>query len=99
MQTRCGPACPGGRDPLYGLGLEPAAHPVQSWHRERAIPSPLIYRAQVRIKDAAKTPAARHIHLRPGMVASAEIKTGKRFIASYILDPILRTADEGLREP
>jgi multidrug efflux pump subunit AcrA (membrane-fusion protein) len=61
--------------------------------------SPLIYRAQVRIKDAAKTLAARHIRLRPGMVASAEIKTGKRSIASYILDPILRTADEGLREP
>jgi len=37
--------------------------------------------------------------VRPGMVASAEIKTGKRSIAAYVLDPILRTTDESLREP
>jgi len=36
---------------------------------------------------------------RPELVATAEIKTGKRSIASYILNPILRTADEGMREP
>ena len=43
--------------------------------------------------------AARGIHVRPGLVASAEIKTGKRSVMSYILNPILRTADESLREP
>jgi hypothetical protein len=42
---------------------------------------------------------ARGIHLRPGLVVTAEIKTGKRSIASYVLDPILRTTDESLREP
>jgi len=42
---------------------------------------------------------ARGIHIRPGLVATAEIKTGKRSIASYILNPILRTADESLKEP
>jgi hemolysin D len=32
-------------------------------------------------------------------VASAEIKTGTRTIASYILNPVLRITDESMREP
>jgi hemolysin D len=61
--------------------------------------SQLVYRVQVRITDDLRGVVARGFRLRPGLVASAEIKTGKRSIASYILNPILRTADEGLREP
>jgi HlyD family secretion protein len=61
--------------------------------------SELVYRVQVRITDNLGELAARGIHIRPGLVASAEIKTGKRSIASYVLNPILRTADEGMREP
>jgi len=61
--------------------------------------SPLVYRLQVRISDNVAALAARGIRIRPGLVASAEIKTGKRSIMSYILNPILRTADESLREP
>jgi len=59
----------------------------------------LVYRVQVRITDSLHDLAARSIHVRPGLVASAEIKTGKRSVASYILDPVLRTTDESLREP
>lgn len=58
-----------------------------------------VFRVQVRIVDSLKDLVARGIHVRPGLIASAEIKTGKRSVASYILDPILRTADESLREP
>ena len=58
-----------------------------------------IYPLQVRITDNLGTLAAKGIRVRPGMVASAEIKTGKRSIAAYVLDPILRTTDESLREP
>jgi len=61
--------------------------------------SELVYRVQVRLTETPRILAARGIHLRPGLVATAEIKTGKRSIASYILNPILRTADESLREP
>jgi len=61
--------------------------------------SQLVYRVQVRITDSLRDLAARSIHVRPGLVASAEIKTGKRSVASYILDPVLRTTDESLREP
>ena len=66
-----------------------------------ATQSPLVYRAQVRITDklSASLAAARHPHVKPGLVSSAEIKTGKRSIISYILDPILRTTDESMREP
>jgi HlyD family secretion protein len=61
--------------------------------------SELVYRAQVHLTDSVRALTKRGIHLRPGLVATAEIKTGKRSIASYVLNPILRTADEGMREP
>ena len=61
--------------------------------------SQLVYRARVRLTDPPADLARRGFHMRPGLVASAEIKTGKRSIASYVLNPILRTADEGMREP
>jgi hemolysin D len=61
--------------------------------------SQFFYRAQVRLTTPLGELARRGIHLRPGLVATAEIKTGKRSIASYILDPVLRTTDESLREP
>jgi multidrug efflux pump subunit AcrA (membrane-fusion protein) len=61
--------------------------------------SELIYRVQVRITDRLHDLAGRGIHVGPGLVASAEIKSGKRSVASYILNPILRTADESLHEP
>jgi hemolysin D len=66
--------------------------------REDAVPQ-LVYRVQVRIVDHLNALALRSIHVKPGLVASAEIKTGKRSVASYILNPILRTTDESLREP
>jgi hemolysin D len=59
----------------------------------------LVYRAQVRLTQSPREIAGRGIRLRPGLVATAEIKTGKRSIASYVLNPILRTADEGMKEP
>ena len=61
--------------------------------------SELVYRAQVHLTDSVRDLTKRGIHLRPGLVATAEIKTGKRSIASYVLNPILRTADEGMKEP
>ncbi len=61
--------------------------------------SDLVYRAQVPLTETTGHLVARGISLRPGLVATAEITTGKRSIASYILNPILRTADEGMKEP
>jgi HlyD family secretion protein len=61
--------------------------------------SSLVYKAQVAVTDTVASLAARGIRLRPGLVATAEIRTGTRTIASYVLNPILRTTDEGMREP
>ena len=47
-----------------------------------AAPAPLVYRAQVRISDKLSDLAARGLHVKPGLVASAEIKTGKRSVVS-----------------
>ncbi|MCA8023632.1 HlyD family type I secretion periplasmic adaptor subunit [Burkholderia metallica] len=38
------------------------------------------------------------ISLTPGMSVSAEIKTGKRSVAHYFLDPVIQTGQESLRE-
>jgi len=59
----------------------------------------LVYRIQVRITDDKADLVKRGIRLKPGLVASAEIKTGRRTIARYILDPVLKISDESLREP
>jgi HlyD family secretion protein len=61
--------------------------------------SKLVYRVDVHLTDSLAGLAARGIRIRPGLVATAEVKTGRRSIISYILDPILRTADESMREP
>ena len=62
-------------------------------------PSQLVYRAQVQLTDATRALLRRGIRLRPGMVAAAQIKTGKRSIISYILNPVLRIGNESLKEP
>ena len=36
--------------------------------------------------------------LEPGMAVTAEIKTGRRTVISYLLSPLLRMRQEGLRE-
>jgi HlyD family secretion protein len=61
--------------------------------------APMVYRARVRLVGKPANWAVREIRLRPGLVASAEIKTGRRSIASYILEPVMRTTDESMREP
>ncbi|MGZ2749273.1 HlyD family type I secretion periplasmic adaptor subunit [Burkholderia stagnalis] len=38
------------------------------------------------------------INLTPGMTVSAEIKTGKRSVAHYFLDPVIQTGQESMRE-
>ena len=38
------------------------------------------------------------INLTPGMEVTAEIKTGKRSVAHYFLDPVMQTGQESMRE-
>lgn len=37
--------------------------------------------------------------LTPGMTLTAEIKVSQRSVLSYFLYPLLKTFDEGIREP
>jgi len=38
------------------------------------------------------------VALTPGMAVTAEIKTGRRRLIAYLLDPVLRYRDESFRE-
>lgn len=62
-------------------------------------PARLVYRVQVQLDAKPAETLTRGIRLKPGLVATAEIKTGDRTIASYVLDPVLKITDESLREP
>lgn len=62
-------------------------------------PMAQVYRLRVRLDDSTRNLAKRGIYLRPGLLAASEIETGRRTVASYILNPILKTADESFREP
>ncbi|HEY0106461.1 MAG TPA: HlyD family type I secretion periplasmic adaptor subunit [Rhizomicrobium sp.] len=61
--------------------------------------SRVVFRAEVQLKETAGRIAGLGIRLRPGLVATAEIKAGERTIASYVLDPIVKTSREAMREP
>jgi hemolysin D len=58
----------------------------------------LVY--SVRIKPLAGHIVAdgRPVALTPGMAVTAEIKTGRRRVIEYLLDPVLRYRDESFRE-
>lgn len=57
------------------------------------------YRVQIRL-DEARDERARELldHLRPGMQADVEIKTGERSVLTYLLKPILRAFSGALHE-
>jgi HlyD family secretion protein len=57
------------------------------------------YRAHIRIDREEFRNLPDGFELRPGMVASTEIKVGKRTLAAYIFHPLLRPFLESLREP
>ncbi|MCF2135204.1 MULTISPECIES: HlyD family type I secretion periplasmic adaptor subunit [Mycetohabitans] len=58
----------------------------------------LTFVARIRIETNRIRANDTWINLSPGMAVTAEIKTGQRSVAHYFLDPVARTAQEGLRE-
>jgi hemolysin D len=57
------------------------------------------FRARVALDPPSLHDVPADFRLIPGMTTSAEVTVGKRTIISYLLDPIIRLFDEGLREP
>jgi hemolysin D len=58
----------------------------------------LLYAARVALDEARMQVEDRMVDLAPGMAVTVEIKTGRRRIIEYLLSPLLRYKQEGLRE-
>ncbi len=56
------------------------------------------YVAHVALDSATMVVDGREQALSPGMAVTAEIKTGRRRVISYLLSPLRRYAHEGIRE-
>jgi hemolysin D len=57
------------------------------------------YKAKITLASQRLATVPGDILLAPGMVATAEIRAGKRTVLSYFLYPIIRALSEGVREP
>jgi HlyD family secretion protein len=60
---------------------------------------PAFFRARIALGAITLQDVPKDFRLIPGMTTTAEILVGKRTIISYLLDPVIRLFDEGLREP
>ena len=58
----------------------------------------LIFTAQVELPRDSMQIDGRRIRLMPGMAVTAEIKTGRRRIVSYLLSPLIQHTSESLHE-
>ena len=57
-----------------------------------------VFATQVALPTDSMTIEGRQIRLTPGMAITAEIKTGRRRIISYLLSPLIQHAEESLHE-
>lgn len=58
----------------------------------------LLYRLAVALPEDAMSSIGNRLALQTGMGVVAEVKTGQRRVLEFLLDPIAKTMDEGLRE-
>lgn len=58
----------------------------------------LLYSARISVDRLYMEVENKRVSLSPGMAVTAEVKTGKRRIVSYLLSPLLRYKQESLRE-
>ena len=57
-----------------------------------------VFTTQVALPNDSMIIEGREIRLTPGMAITAEIKTGRRRIISYLLSPLIQHAEESLHE-
>ena len=60
---------------------------------------PSFFRARIALGPLQLRNVPKDFRLIPGMTTTAEMVVGKRTVISYLLDPVVRLFDEGLREP
>lgn len=58
----------------------------------------LAFVAHVKIAADHIRAGEQRVQLTPGMAVTAEIKTGRQSVASFLMDPLLQTAQESMRE-
>jgi hemolysin D len=58
----------------------------------------MVYQARISLDQTDMLIDGKRVPLSPGMAVTAEIKTGTRSVLSYLLSPILRYHQEGMRE-
>ncbi len=57
------------------------------------------YRVQILITEREfKGPQAQNIHVKPGLTATVEIKTGQRSVLTYLTKPVIKALSQGLQE-
>ena len=61
-------------------------------------PPRLTYLARIRLETDTMNVDGRMVHLSPGMVAAAEIKTGTRKLIEFVLSPLMKMSGEAGRE-
>ncbi len=57
------------------------------------------YRGRVNVEDSALAGLPEEFDLTPGMLASADLKVGKRRLITYFTNPILKSLSSAMREP
>ena len=57
-----------------------------------------VFQARIKLDKAVLRVDERHVSMTSGMAVAAEIATGHRRVIAFFLDPIRKTASEGLRE-
>ncbi|MDP9651436.1 HlyD family type I secretion periplasmic adaptor subunit [Paraburkholderia caledonica] len=58
----------------------------------------LVFVSRIRLPSDRMQINGKSVRLTPGMEVTAEIKTGKRSVAHYFLDPLIETSQESMRE-
>lgn len=58
----------------------------------------LIFTTKIALSTDTLSVDGRLLHLTPGMAVTAEIKTGRRRVISYLLSPLIQHANESMRE-
>ena len=57
------------------------------------------YRARITLVDTSLDAMAGEVRFLPGMTLTAEVVFGERTVMSYLMYPVIRSLDEGLRSP
>jgi len=73
------------------VGISPEAVQVKEGE-------PPVYKARIALARSYVVANGGQVPLRPGMVASADIVTGKRTLLSYLVGPVLETGSDALHE-